>query len=232
MDARCTVNNTYLFQDSFVDNILRYPFTNILLGQVYPVISIIGIILNILFLTLVVFDKAMRTITNYYLVNLALADLLILVYSLGTSQAMLYTTPLKESKPFLGSNSCLIDFGIKYTLYHVSLFLVTLVSVERFMAICHPLLHRRVAGTRRTVKLCMGCWLVSLVIGILEAHISGNTGFFCVTFETKYPGEALLMQTCTFWIFNRYMQLLDPVVEVIPFVICIIGKSKSKFFLV
>ena len=170
----------------------------------------------------------MRTITNVYLVNLTVADLLILVYTLGMSQAQLYTSPVTEAFPFLGRNACIVDFGIKYTLYHVSLFLVTLVSVERFMAICHPLLHRRVAGTRRTVKLCMACWVVTLVICVMEAHISGKTALFCIAFATRFPGEAFYLHACTFWVTRhrrilRFYQLLEPIAEVIPFFICIIG---------
>ena len=219
----CNVNNTLVVEDHLFDYAVRFPITNILLGKVYPVIAVIGIILNIIFLTLVIFDKTMRTITNVYLVNLAIADLLNLLYSLGTSQAMLYITPFKESMPFLGSNGCMINFGVTYSLYNVTLFLVTLVSVERFMAICHPLLHRSVAGKWRTAKLCTACWVLSLAIGISQAYLQSYTLIFCLSFVTKFPGKAWKYQACTFPAYVREFGIASNLLEIIPFFLCLIG---------
>ncbi len=46
------------------------------------------------------------------------------------------------------ATSVLLDLS-----YFASLFLVTLVSLERFYAVCHPVQHRLIRGMKRTTKL-------------------------------------------------------------------------------
>ena len=64
-------------------------------------------------------------------------------------------SPLKRSIPT-------IIITIRILLVFCSLRTVTLVSLERFLAICYPIKHHLIKGTRRTNKLICLVWCISL----------------------------------------------------------------------
>ncbi|XP_038048184.1 neuropeptides capa receptor-like [Patiria miniata] len=134
-----------------------------ILTIVVPMIWCLGIITNLTFLFVIVRVRKLRSDTNIYLAHLSLADLLYL--SLGSIYDIRsYTASVVAfHDPFVNSAQCFIFFTVVNTGYFASIALVTMVSFERFLALCHPIKHLKIRGRRRTHRMIAICWLVGLL---------------------------------------------------------------------
>lgn len=123
----------------------------------------------------------MKTATNIYIFNLALAD------ALATStlpfQSVNY---LMGTWPF-GDVLCKIIMSIDYYNMFTSIFTLTTMSVDRYIAVCHPVkaLDFRTPRNAKIVNVCN--WILSSAIGLpvmvmastitaLDYHSSGMGG--------------------------------------------------------
>ena len=148
------------------DEILTFPLAKILLVKAFiPVVFVIGFVGNVAFLVLLARVKTMRTITNFYLANLAVADLIVLslkaLYQLLSYQAVL-------GDPFHRSLGCGMNtyFGLKSS--SASVLFITLVSFDRYFAVCHPVKYRSKKNKKRTSYiLTLFIWTIAASIGLL-----------------------------------------------------------------
>ncbi|XP_076863919.1 urotensin-2 receptor [Brachyhypopomus gauderio] len=128
-----------------------------LLGTVLIVMFVIGVVGNVY--TLVVINVSVRvTGTMYiYIVNLALADLLYLT----TIPFVVCTYFLKDW--YFGDPGCRILFSLDFLTMHASIFILTVMSTERYLAVANPLdTFVRSRRYRRTVTSAV--WLVSFLL--------------------------------------------------------------------
>ncbi|XP_074543514.1 opioid receptor, delta 1a [Halichoeres trimaculatus] len=126
----------------------------------YSVICVVGLLGNVLVMYGVVRYTKMKTATNIYIFNLALAD------ALATS-----TLPFQSAKylmntwPF-GEILCKLIIAIDYYNMFTSIFTLTMMSVDRYIAVCHPV---RALEFRTPVKAKMInvlIWVLSSAIGV------------------------------------------------------------------
>ena len=117
---------------------------------VWPSIIFFGFTGNVMFIWTVKHSPSLHTSTFIFLASLAITDSLVLI-SVGLDFILdLLMTPVRYDDEFAVS---LIFFFTTWFCFMSSLFLVTLVSVERYLAICHPIKHHLLKGTKRTIKL-------------------------------------------------------------------------------
>ena len=147
-----------------------------------PTIVIIGVLANAAFLFTVSRIPRMKTVTNYYLVNLSIADMLFMLFTLGSYLGMYRQSPLKSSIPAKSTAGCWVYTYPIYLSYYASVLLVTLVALERFFTICMPLKHRLIKGKVRTIKIIIVCWIFSLFLA-----------------ATTTPRYGLYKQRCIIW---------------------------------
>lgn len=109
----------------------------------------------------------MKTATNIYIFNLALADTLCLI-----------TLPFQGTDTFLGfwpfgNILCKIAISIDYYNMFTSTFTLTMMSVDRYIAICHPIkaLDIRTPHKAKVVNICI--WALASVFGI-PAMVMGS----------------------------------------------------------
>ncbi|XP_072890863.1 delta-type opioid receptor-like [Hemitrygon akajei] len=132
----------------------------IAITALYSVVCVVGLIGNFLVMYVIVRYTKMKTATNIYIFNLALAD------ALATS-----TLPFQSAKylmntwPF-GELLCKIIISIDYYNMFTSIFTLTMMSVDRYIAVCHPVkaLDFRTPMNAKIVNVCM--WLLSSAIGV------------------------------------------------------------------
>ena len=102
----------------------------------------------------------MKTATNIYIFNLALAD------ALATS-----TLPFQSAKylmrtwPF-GELLCKVVIAIDYYNMFTSIFTLTMMSVDRYIAVCHPVraLDFRTPAKAKIINVCI--WILSSAVGV------------------------------------------------------------------
>ncbi|XP_019127335.2 thyrotropin releasing hormone receptor 2 [Larimichthys crocea] len=136
----------------------------------------VGIVGNIMVVLVVLTTRHMRTPTNCYLVSLAIADLTVLVAA-GLPNIL---DSLTGTWVF-GHAGCL---GITYFQYlgiNVSSCSITAFTVERYIAICHPMKAQTVCTVSRAKRIIAGVWIFTCVYCMLW--------FFLVDIQVSQDGH-------------------------------------------
>ncbi|KAM8890661.1 P2Y purinoceptor 3-like [Spinachia spinachia] len=121
-------------------------------------VMILGLPLNLLSLS-VFFHRLRWTRSTMFLFNLTLADtswLLALPYLINYHLDRLYWK--------LGLPLCMAVRMFYHNYFYLSIFFVTCVSVDRYLAIVHPLRSLVLPGRRQTSLLCVAVWAASLIL--------------------------------------------------------------------
>ncbi|XP_062134710.1 neuropeptides capa receptor isoform X2 [Drosophila sulfurigaster albostrigata] len=171
----------------------------LMITMIYGVIFLTGVLGNVLLCMVIIRHEIMHTATNYYLFSLAVSDLIYLLLGLPT-EIFLYW----HQYPYLfGLPFCKLRAFISEACSYVSVFTIVAFSMERFLAICHPLHLYTMTGLKRAVKIITALWIVSFIIAIpfgvksqiqmLEYPIDGTLiedSAFCsieLGFPEKFP---------------------------------------------
>ena len=120
-------------------------------------LSLFGLITNSSFVVTVAKTPSLHSTTYVLLMCLACLDCAILITRLeDIAQILLDYTAIKAFKTVSNCVSTLCFF--------LATGFVILVSAERYFAICHPLVHHKRKGTKRTVKAISMVFLISIAI--------------------------------------------------------------------
>ena len=147
-----------------------------------------GLATNLSFLFVAFRVPHMRNITNFYLCNLALADLLYLVTDIVTSIKRYISFPVKFAVDSVAF--CIVQYFVSNACFNASIHLVTLVTFERYLAICHPFKHHLVKGWKRTLKLTAVIWIISGIIGVTTLLTFQGWDHVCV----KWPDNDKILK--------------------------------------
>ncbi|KAK3765565.1 hypothetical protein RRG08_067287 [Elysia crispata] len=114
---------------------------------------------NIIVIWIVLAHKRMRTVTNYFLVNLAIADVLISIFNLP-----FHLTFNMYQIWFFGLEYCKINFFIAPLTISVSVFTFMAIAIDRYIAIIHPL-RPRLTG-RIVLSIISVIWILSFFLAL------------------------------------------------------------------
>uniref|UniRef100_A0A8C0Z6L6 Kappa-type opioid receptor n=1 Tax=Canis lupus familiaris TaxID=9615 RepID=A0A8C0Z6L6_CANLF len=144
------------------------PAIPVIITAVYSVVFVVGLVGNSLVMFVIIRYTKMKTATNIYIFNLALADALV-----TTTMPFQSTVYLMNSWPF-GDVLCKIVISIDYYNMFTSIFTLTMMSVDRYIAVCHPVkaLDFRTPMKAKIINICI--WLLSSSVGI-SAIVLGGT---------------------------------------------------------
>lgn len=176
----CTLNNTLSNASYWLDYILRPNRDSILISCIQPIIASIGIFLNLAFIAMVWTRKNLHSVTNTYLVHLAIADSMFVFFKTVVNFISYFKSPWAPNWAFLGPAGCIIDKVVPSSCYYASLLIVTLVTLDRYLAICFPFKHRQIASHGRARKLLMLCWMTAILSGSVHAFEGVNFNTFCM----------------------------------------------------
>ena len=126
-----------------------------------PLVTAFGLSCNAAFIFVVHRVKAMRNTTNIFLINLAIADSFLLIVVGIRSVGGYVNSPVYDFSSFTLFVCAIFSF-LTYLCTFTSLWTITLVSIERYLAVCHPLWYRHVNSKRRAICLAIFSWFVSL----------------------------------------------------------------------
>uniref|UniRef100_G3TRY0 Type-1 angiotensin II receptor n=1 Tax=Loxodonta africana TaxID=9785 RepID=G3TRY0_LOXAF len=134
----------------------RHNYIFIMIPTLYSIIFVVGIFGNSLVVIVIYFYMKLKTVASIFLLNLALADLCFLL----TLPLWAVYTAMEYRWPF-GNYLCKIaSASISFNLY-ASVFLLTCLSIDRYLAIVHPMKSR----LRRTMLVakatCIIIWLLA-----------------------------------------------------------------------
>ena len=104
----------------------------------YSLVCLVGLLGNTLVIYVVVRFSKMQTVTNLYIVNLAVADECFLI-----GIPFLITTMSRQSWPF-GNIMCKAYMTTTSINQFTSSIFLTIMSADRYIAVCHPISSPRI----------------------------------------------------------------------------------------
>jgi len=137
------MNNSFLTESPLMRNETIGNMTGdpLLYTLVEGIVAIGAFIGNLLVVIVFIQDKRLRKVTNFYIISLAIADLL--VGLIGIPSAILTRIGIPRDS----FNVCLGMLSLLVVLCTISILNLLAVSLDRYWAILHPLdYHRRISG--------------------------------------------------------------------------------------
>ena len=131
--------------------------TKVLLTIVYAIISIAGTVGNIITCAVIFSNKSMHTQTNYYLFSMAISDLLVIVTNIHMEIVLLW----EQTTGFYTNELCKIRSLSAEMSTYASILTITAFTIERYMAICHPLQNHVFEDLGRIKFSIVAIWLIS-----------------------------------------------------------------------
>lgn len=122
-------------------------------------LSAITIIGNILVIVAFQVNPLLRTVSNYFLLSLAVADLI-----LGTISMNLYTTYIVMGRWTLGSLACDVWLAVDYVASNASVMNLLVISFDRYLSITRPLTYRVSRTNRRAALFIALAWGISFLL--------------------------------------------------------------------
>lgn len=131
----------------------------------YVLIFVTGLFGNIITCIVIIRNKSMHTATNYYLFSLAISDLLLLLSGMPQE---IYSMWSKWPYIF-GPVFCILRGLAAETSTNASVLTITLFTIERYLAICHPFQSYRMSKLSRATKHIILLWIVSMALALPQA---------------------------------------------------------------
>lgn len=132
---------------------------------IFSIVFVLGLITNMAAMYIFFCSLKLRNETTTYMMNLVVSDLL-----------FVFTLPLRvlyfvsRNWPF-SDELCKISVALFYTNMYGSIFFLTCISMDRFLAIVYPLSSRSVRTKGKAKLVCLAVWVLvlagSLPTGIL-----------------------------------------------------------------
>ncbi|XP_015209289.1 trace amine-associated receptor 13c-like [Lepisosteus oculatus] len=113
--------------------------------------------------------KQLHTPTNFLLLSLAVADLLI-----GLTVMPFRLSVLIETCWYFGETFCTIYKTVQYVFTSVSINNVVCVSIDRYFSVCYPFLYSTKVIFYITQPVISFNWLISLLYNLALVYFNGN----------------------------------------------------------
>ncbi|XP_076160363.1 adenosine receptor A2b isoform X1 [Ptiloglossa arizonensis] len=123
-------------------------------------VAVCAVFGNGLVITVFSKERKLRRRTNYYIISLATADLLVGLFVIPF--AILASIGLPTNL-----YACLFTVSILIVLCTISIFCLVAVSVDRYWAILHPMGYSRTVRTKTAIGIICVCWIAGTLIGFL-----------------------------------------------------------------
>lgn len=144
-------------------------WTAIPMTVLYVLILVTGVVGNVLTCVVIVRNRYMHTATNYYLFSLAISDLLLLVLGLPQEIQQIW-----QRYPYaFGEVFCVLRGFSSEASTNSSVLTITAFTMERYVAICHPLKAHTMSKLSRAMRLIVIIWLLGFLCAAPIAYQFG-----------------------------------------------------------
>lgn len=179
-DSFCQTNNNETLQQY---DIIHNHAVQALFCILYATIFILGVFGNVLVCYVVGRNRAMQTVTNFFITNLALSD--ILLCTLAVPFTPLYTF---LGQWIFGRVLCRLVSCAQGVSVYISTLTLTSIAIDRFFVIIYPFQQRMQLIT--CLIIIFSIWMFSLIVtlpyGIYIRHRYLDGRYYC---EESWPSE-------------------------------------------
>ncbi|KAM9305304.1 olfactory receptor 5AR1-like [Gastrophryne carolinensis] len=177
------MGNRTIFTEFFLSGLSDLPSLQLLLFLFFLLIYLLTLTWNLLIIILIATDSHLHTPMYFFLGNLAGVDL---CFSSVTVPRMLFDLHTKRRR--ITIPACLTQFFFFLLLVGCEVFLLAVMSYDRYVAICRPLHYTQIMCWRVCVQLALGVWSLSFTYSLVHTLYSLKltfcesntiTTFFC-----------------------------------------------------
>nr|XP_055063787.1 trace amine-associated receptor 13c-like [Misgurnus anguillicaudatus] len=169
----------------------------------FSVLSVWTVFMNLLVIISICHFKKLHTPTNMLILSLAVADLLV-----GLIVMPLEAIRLIETCWYFGDTFCRLFLIIMGLLFSASLSNLVLIAVDRYVAVCHPLLYPQKITMTRTITIICVSWFFSSAYNIAIVFSISHRKYTCY-------GECTIMSAFAWTIADLFLSFLLPCTVII-----------------
>ncbi|XP_078510269.1 olfactory receptor 5AP2-like [Lissotriton helveticus] len=170
------------------------PLLQIPLVIMFSLLYIMTLLGNLVIVAIICFDKLLQTPMYYFLSNLSFLDI-------GFTSV---TIPKMLSVCSTGNNSisfsaCILQFYLCFSFLSTEFFLLSVMALDRYVAICNPLRYTVIMSKRVVALLAVASWVLGF-LNIIPHTMFISNSFFCGSNKIKHffcDFTALLKLSCT-----------------------------------
>uniref|UniRef100_A0A8C2WSW0 Neuromedin U receptor 1 n=1 Tax=Cyclopterus lumpus TaxID=8103 RepID=A0A8C2WSW0_CYCLU len=163
----------------------------------YLTIFVVGVLGNSLTCSVILRHRVMQTPTNYYLLSLSASDLLVLLLGMPLELYEMW-----QNYPFLlGEGGCYLKTFLFETVCFASILNVTALSVERYVAVVHPLKVKHMATRAHVKRVIFILWVLSMLCAVPNTSLYGIVTL-PPKFGRQFPRSAICHVIKPIWIYN------------------------------
>ncbi|XP_023198326.1 substance-P receptor-like [Xiphophorus maculatus] len=156
-------NNGTAYWNQFVQPVWKI----VLWAIAYSCIVVVSVVGNVTVIWIIMAHKRMRTVTNYFLLNLAFAEVSMSVFN--TVINFVYAV---HNEWYFGLIYCRFHNFFPIAAVFASIYSMTAIALDRYMAIIHPLQQRM---SSKETKVVVGViWVLALFLAFPQYHYSNT----------------------------------------------------------
>ncbi|XP_060106582.1 substance-P receptor [Heteronotia binoei] len=133
----------------------------------YSLIVVVSVVGNVVVMWIILAHKRMRTVTNYFLVNLAFAEA-----SMAAFNTLINFTYALHNVWYYGLLYCRFQNFFPVAAVFASIYSMMAIAVDRYMAIIHPMQPRLSATATKFVIFVI--WLLALLLSFPQGYYANT----------------------------------------------------------
>ncbi|XP_055333214.1 somatostatin receptor type 2-like [Paramacrobiotus metropolitanus] len=210
-------NNTAAYYDTQPGSLL------FMVNLYYGIIWVVGMCGNSLVIYVVWRFSKMHTVTNFFILSLALADLSFLL-----NLPLVMVTTFKDRWIF-GDIYCRIFFTMTTVNQFASSFFLMVMSADRYFAVCHPIRSNKYRTAKAAKVVCAITWLTSATLMIpvfiyAKLESEGESNGTC---HIAWPGGEYIDGMQAFTLYCLVLGFTFPLLLIIAFYSMVLRKLKT-----
>nr|QVN25226.1 kisspeptin-type receptor 9 [Asterias rubens] len=153
----------------------------ILVPIIFGIITVVGLIGNGCVVIVIARNRCMRTVTNFFIMNNAITDMVFVVICAPVTASQFILTDW-----IFGDFICKLVVFMQYVSVQASCSTIMAMTIDRYMVILHPMRSLHARTIRRTTCINIVIWLTSFLLHVpvaiyYEQVSEPNNGYFCGT---------------------------------------------------
>uniref|UniRef100_A0A3B3BN23 Neuromedin-K receptor n=1 Tax=Oryzias melastigma TaxID=30732 RepID=A0A3B3BN23_ORYME len=150
---------------NYTNQFVQPPWRVALWSVAYSLVLAVAVFGNVIVIWIILAHKRMRTVTNYFLLNLAFSDA-----SMAAFNTLINFIYAAHGEWYFGEAYCKFHNFFPVTSVFASIYSMTAIAVDRYMAIIHPLKPRLSAKATTGIIVCI--WSLAIVLAFPLCYFS------------------------------------------------------------
>ena len=198
------------------------PILIIITQVLYSVVCLVGLLGNTLVIYVVVRFSKMQTVTNMYIVNLAVADECFLI-----GIPFLLITMSRQSWPF-GNIMCKAYMTTTSINQFTSSIFLTIMSADRYIAVCHPISSPKIRTPLISKVVSLTAWTASALLMVpIFMYASTVDRMPSTSCNILWPESENISGQAAFTLYSFILGFAIPLLLIFVFYFLVIRKLKT-----